>query len=86
MVNKLVATFDRPMSIKYPTQKISDKPVWICAHRACLHYAEFATVALFHQHETHKIPMHELELRTAHIIHKTEAASDAGPETQKENT
>lgn len=41
---------------------------WLC--QECDHGTTFLTVALFHQHDEHGIPMHELEVRTAFIRRK----------------
>jgi hypothetical protein len=78
---------------KFDTLDAQDEPAWMCQQGdideptiQCNHQTRFVTVALFHQHDVHGIPMRELEQRTAHIMHKTETATDAGLETQNDNT
>lgn len=70
-VRRIVIIFDKKGGKEGP-------PKWWCQHPHCHHGTEFLTVALFHQHDAHRIPMQELVQRTAHVTHKTEVASDAG--------
>ncbi len=60
--------------------------LWYCKQGGCSHSCRYGTVALFHQHDAHGIQMRSLEVRTCFLVHKTEAATDAGSETQNGNT
>jgi len=35
---------------------------WACQQENCNHSSEFMTVAIFHQHEEHKLPMECIKL------------------------
>ena len=48
----------------------SGKKVWVCWRTECSHTSEFMTVAIFHQHDEHEVPMEDIVLEENRLMRK----------------